>query len=58
MTNFNDFTRHMTDKTIVPVGWEIISENIVEFGYTDDIDNKLEAEFISDITAVFTTANA
>ena len=40
------------------LNWEVLSENIVEFGYTDDIDHKSEADFISEITAVFTTANA
>ena len=58
LTSFTDFTRNITDKTIVPLSWEVISSNIVEFGYTDDIDNKMEAEFISEITTVFTTANA
>ena len=58
LTSFTDFTRNITDKTIVPLSWEVISSNIVEFGYTDDIDNTMEAEFISEITAVFTTANA
>jgi hypothetical protein len=57
LTSFTDFTRNMTDKTIVPLSWEVISSNIVEFGYTDDIDNTMEAEFISEITAVFTTSN-
>jgi len=58
LTSFTDFTRNITDKTIVPLSWEVISSNIVEFGYTDGIDNTMEAEFISEITAVFTTANA
>ena len=48
----------MNHKEIVPLSWEVLSENIVGFGHTDDIDNKLEAGFISEITAVFTTANA
>jgi len=48
----------MNDKTIVPLSWDIIGKDIVEFGYTDDINNTLEADFISEITAVFTTANA
>jgi hypothetical protein len=58
INKYNDFCRLMADNTKLPMGWEVINKDIIEFSYTDDIDNKLEASYISEITAVFTTANA
>ena len=40
------------------VGIDIINENCVEMRYSKDIDYEIEAEFGSEITAAFTTANA
>jgi hypothetical protein len=58
INKYNDFCKLMSDNTKIPTGWEVISSEIVEFSYTDDVDNKIEASYISEITAAFTTANA
>ena len=38
--------------------WEIINPNCVELKYSDTDDSDIEATYISEITAAFTTANA
>ena len=57
-SKYTEFVRNMTDNTVIPLSWEILGENMVEFAFSEDAANTLEPEFISEITAVFTTANA
>ena len=38
--------------------WHIINEQCVELKYEEDIDFEIEASYISEVTAVFTSANA
>ena len=38
--------------------WHIIDENCVELRFSENEEHCIESEFISEITAVFTTANA
>ena len=58
LSKYTEFVRNMTDNTVIPLSWEILGENMVEFAFSEDTENTLEPEFISEITAVFTTANA
>jgi G:T-mismatch repair DNA endonuclease (very short patch repair protein) len=42
LNKYNDFVRNMTDATIVPMSWDIIGENMLEFAYAEDTENMLE----------------
>ena len=48
----------VNDNKIVPQTWNIIDENCVELRYMEDQNMTIESDYISEITAVFTTANA
>jgi hypothetical protein len=48
----------LTNDKVKANSWHIINSECVELRYTDDIDYNIEADYISEITAVFTTANA
>ena len=48
----------VNDNKIVPQTWNIIDENCVELRYMEDQNMSIESDYISEITAVFTTANA
>jgi hypothetical protein len=48
----------MTNDKIKTNSWHIINDSLVELRYTEDMDYHIEADYISPITAVFTTANA
>ena len=48
----------LTNSNIKTNNWHIINNQCVELRYSDDIDLNIEAEYISEATAVFTTANA
>jgi hypothetical protein len=48
----------MNDKNIIDKRWYIINNNCVELKYEEDKDMSLEADYISEVTAAFTTANA
>ena len=55
--NHNKFTGINNNK-IIPQTWNIINEDCVELRYTEDVGMIIESDYISEITAVFTTANA
>jgi len=58
---FNEWNRlllNLTNDKIKTNSWHIINDSLVELRYTEDVDYHIEAEYISEITAVFTTANA
>jgi hypothetical protein len=48
----------LNETTTVSKQWHIINKNCVELKYEENIDMNIEAAYISEITAVFTTANA
>ena len=48
----------VNDNKIRPQTWNIIDENCVELRYIEDQEMTVESDYISEITAVFTTANA
>jgi len=48
----------MHDNTIKGMKWHIVNGNCVELRYEENNDISIEADYISEITAVFTTSNA
>jgi hypothetical protein len=52
------FTQKILDSRYKIKNWEIINPNCVELKYSDTDDSDIEATYISEITAAFTTANA
>ena len=58
MNSYNQLLQKITDPKLETTRWDIISENIVELRYKDDREKSISSEFISEITAIFTTANA
>ena len=56
--DFNKLLLKMNDSTIQNKKWHIVNKNCVELRYENDMDIAVEADYISEITAVFTTANA
>ena len=55
---WNRLLLNLTNDKIQTNSWHIINDGLVELRYTEDIDYHIEAEYISEVTAVFTTANA
>jgi hypothetical protein len=43
---------------IAEATWNIISEDCVELRFKENADTIIESDYISEITAVFTTSNA
>ncbi len=57
--DYNTLIKHFIDNDkIVPQTWNIIDSGCVELRYTEHVDMIVPSEYISEITAVFTTANA
>jgi hypothetical protein len=56
--DFNKLLLKMNDNTFKNKSWHIVNKNCVELRYEKDMDVGLEPDYISEITAVFTTANA
>ena len=57
--DYNTLIKHfINNNKIIPQTWNIINEDCVELRYTEDVDMIIESDYISEITAVFTTANA
>ena len=48
----------VNNNKIVPQTWNVIDAGCVELRYTEDQEMTIESDYISEITAVFTTANA
>ena len=57
--DYNTFIRHCinNNKNILQT-WNIVNTDCVELRYTEDVDMIVESDYISEITTVFTTANA
>jgi hypothetical protein len=58
MDNYNDLLKKITDPKLETTRWDIINENCVELRFKEDRERAIAPEFISEITAIFTTANA
>ena len=58
MNSYNALLQKITYPKLETTRWDIISENIVELRYKEDREKSISSEFISEITAIFTTANA
>ena len=58
ISEYTVFVRNLHDPKIQSESWQIINENCVELRYIFTENTSLEPEFISEITAVATTANA
>ena len=56
--DYTSFVRCINDPKVETESWSIINEKCVEFRYVFKDNTSLEPEFISEITAVMTTANA
>ena len=57
--DYNSMIKHfINNDKIIPQTWNIINNECVELRYTEDTDMVIESDYISEITAVFTTANA
>ena len=50
--------KFINNNKITDATWNIISEDCVELRYKENIDTFIESDYISELTAVFTTANA
>ena len=48
----------MTNPKLETTRWDVINENCVELRFKENQERSIAPEFISEITAVFTTANA
>ena len=58
ITECNRLLLQLNNNTIKTNQLHIINEQCVELRFSDDIDYNIEADYISEVTAVFTTANA
>jgi len=58
ITDWNRLLLQLNNSKIKTNEWHIINDQCVELRFSDDIDCNIEADYISEITAVFTTANA
>ena len=56
--DYNKLLRKMTSSDITDKKWHIINSNCVELKYEVNKDMNVEADYISEITAVMTTASA
>jgi len=56
--DYSQLLAKMNDPKIQTKEWHIINKNCVELKYQEDDNINIEANYISEITAVFTTANA
>ena len=58
INEWNKVLLNITNTKIKTNSWHIINDKCVELRYTEDSDYHIEAEYISEITATFTTSNA
>ncbi len=56
--DYNALIKKFINSEIIPQTWNIIDTNCVELRYLENEDTIIETDYISEITAVFTTANA
>ena len=58
ITEWNQMLLQLGNKTTNTKSWHIINDSCVEMRYNENNDYTIESEYISEITAAFTTANA
>ena len=58
INDYNLFVQRCSDTKIKKSTFDIINENCVEFIYKSVEGAEMDAKYISEVTAVFTTANA
>ena len=58
INNYNNLLQKITNPKLETTRWDIINENCVELRFKQNQERSIAPEFISEITAVFTTANA
>ena len=56
--NYNSFLRHINDPKVEVESWQILTETCVELRSINAENTSIDPEFISEITGVFTTADA
>jgi hypothetical protein len=57
--NYNNLINNfINNDKMIPIDWNVIDANCVELRYREDLNEHVESDYISEITAVFTTANA
>ena len=57
-SKYNVFINRLLSNKIATKGWNIINENCVEHRFCENDEDIIEGSNISEITAIFTTANA
>ena len=58
-TDYNKMiNKFVNNNKIIPETWNIINKKCVELRFSEDQDMVIESDYISEITACFTTANA
>ena len=58
MDNYSNLLKKLTDPKLETTRWDILNESCVELRFKESSEKAIAPEFISEITAVFTTANA
>ena len=58
INNYTSFIRNINDPKVEVESWQILTENCVELRSINAENTSIDPEFISEITGVFTTANA
>ena len=55
---YASFIKKLCDNKLNVKTWDIIHEDYIEMRFCEDSDQSIEADYMSEITAVFTTSNA
>ena len=58
ITNYESFLKKVLDPKIETKSFDIINDNCIEHRFVESREHQIEPEHISEITAIFTTANA
>ena len=58
INNYNNLLQKITNPKLETTRWDIINENCIQLRFKENQERAIAPEFISEITAVFTTANA
>ena len=58
VNNWNKLSLLLSSEKVNVSSWHILKDSCIELRYQDDLEYNVEEEYISDITGVFTTANA
>jgi hypothetical protein len=58
VSDYQKLVNKICDTKIIAKTWNLVNQDCVEIRYFEDLDKNIEPEYISEITAVMTTANA